>query len=575
MSFFKDKFFTKNFALLLVLNTIYISLAQFYNLPKFFDSYWCYSFIYREAMLFCTYFMAFCLIYALPFTLIKRAFVVLVSLVSIVLLIVNLFLALYFDTTLNDYLVSVILQSDPNEAQEFLSTYVNVKFILCVLLCLGVLFLSYRYGDFAFNALLKTKRALRIFWAVFIALLIALIFIHIFKLRPHYQRSSDVIYNVASSTKSSLQSILAAMKEYEQISANFEQYIQNINYSKVPKEEQIQNIVLIIGESVQRNLMQIYGYYLPNTPNLSKLHKEKSENVLIFNDVIASQATTYESLSQVLSFANQDDISRPWYEYLNIIDAMKLGGYKSINISNQERFSIFSKASTTIFNRCDETHWTSLSSSFGESKPDEKILPILDKVKQNNNQALFLSIHLMGNHATYYTRYPQNFAHFSSKDVKSTNGKKIIAEYSNALLYTDFVLDEIIKRFENEDSIIIYISDHGDDVYDFSSTELNLHSDSKINRFMLEIPFIVIVSDEFKAKHPEIYAKIKSATNKPFMIDDLSHAIIDIAGFTIQGFDTSRSLFNTNFNAHRKRMVGKKAQKDYDKELKQQLRVSD
>lgn len=573
MTFFKDKFFTKNFALLLVLNSIYISLAQFYNLPKFFDSYWCYSFIYREAMLFCTYFMAFCLIYALPLPLIKKAFVMLVSIISIILLTVNLFLALYFDTTLNDYLISVILQSDPNEANEFLSTYLSAKFVFYVLLCFSVLFISYRYGDLVFNALLKTKRALKIFYIIFITLLIALIFIHIFKLRPHYQRSSDVIYNVVSSTKSSLQSILTAMKEYEQISANFNEYIKDINYSKVPKDKQIQNIVLIIGESVQRNLMQIYGYYLPNTPNLSKLHKEKSENVFIFTDVIASQATTYESLSQVLSFANQDDLSRPWYEYLNIIDAMKLGSYKSINISNQERFSIFSKASTTIFNRCDETHWTSLSSSFGESKPDEKILPLLDKVKENNDQALFLSLHLMGNHATYYTRYPQNFAHFSSKDILSTNGKKIIAEYSNALLYTDFVLAEIIKRFENEDSIIIYISDHGDDVYD--SGEYNMHSDSKINRFMLEIPFIVIVSDEFKAKHPEIYARIKNSTNKPFMIDDLSHAIIDIAGFKIEGFQTSRSLFNEDFNTHRKRMVGKKAQKDYDKELKSQLRASD
>lgn len=92
---------------------------------------------------------------------------------------------------------------------------------------------------------------------------------------------------------------------------------------------------------------------------------------------------------------------------------------------------------------------------------------------------------------------------------------------------------------------------------------------------MLEIPFIIIVSDEFRAKHPEIYTRIKNQTNKPFMIDDLSHAIIDVAGFKIEGFQASRSLFNENFNTHRKRMVGKKAQKDYDKELKQQLRVKD
>ena len=555
-----------------MLNSLYIALAQFYNIPKLFDSYWWYSFFYREAMLFCTYFMAFCLIYYVPFKRIKNAFVLIVTLASVLLLIVNLFLAFYFDTTLNDYLVSVALQSDPNETKEFLSGYLSPKFGVLVLLMLGVLALVYRYGNVIFAKLTHGGGgALKVFWIVFLTLLIALIAVHIFRLRPHYERSSDVIYNVVSSTKSSLQSILSAMDEYKQISANFDNYIKDINFTKVPKDKQIQNIILIIGESAQRNLMQIYGYYLPNTPNFARLSAEKPANFLLFDNVIASQATTYESLSQVLTFANQDDIQKPWYEFLNLIDAMKLGGYKSVNISNQERFSLWSKASTTIFNRCDEVHYTSLNSSFEGSKPDETILPILDEMLSKNNEPLFLSIHLMGNHAVYYNRYPANFVRFTAKDIQNSQGKQVIAEYSNALLYTDFVLDEIIKRFANSDSIVLYISDHGDDVYD--SGEYNLHSDSKINRFMLEIPFIVYASDEFRAKHPEIYARIKNATKKPFMIDDLIHALIDIAGFEISGFEPQRSLFNAEFNANRKRFVGKKAEINYDETLKNQPRA--
>ena len=153
MVFFKDSFFAKNFALLLVLNSLYIALAQFYNIPKLFDSYWWYSFFYREAMLFCTYFMAFCLIYYVPFKRIKNAFVLIVTLASVLLLIVNLFLAFYFDTTLHDYLVSVALQSDPNETKEFLSGYLSPKFGVLSLLTLGVLALVYRYGNVIFTKL--------------------------------------------------------------------------------------------------------------------------------------------------------------------------------------------------------------------------------------------------------------------------------------------------------------------------------------------------------------------------------------------------------------------------------------
>lgn len=52
MVFFKDSFFAKNFALLLVLNSLYIALAQFYNIPKLFDSYWWYSFFTEKLCFF-------------------------------------------------------------------------------------------------------------------------------------------------------------------------------------------------------------------------------------------------------------------------------------------------------------------------------------------------------------------------------------------------------------------------------------------------------------------------------------------------------------------------------------------
>lgn len=366
------------------------------------------------------------------------------------------------------------------------------------------------------------------------------------------------------------------MDEYKQISANFDNYIKDINFTKAPKDKQIQNIILIIGESAQRNLMQIYGYYLPNTPNFARLSAEKPNNLFIFDNVISTQVTTFESLSQVLSFANQDDIQTPWYRYLNLIDTMKLGGYKSIVISNQEQFSLWSKATTTIFSRSDELHWTSSSkagNSLDTMKPDGAILPILDEVlsAQDKDKSLFISLHLMGNHIHYFNRYPKEFERFKAQDIRSTRGKQTLAQNANAIFYTDFVLDEIIKRFANSDSIVLYISDHGDDVFDTGNAPLR--TDSKITRFMLEIPFVVYVSDEFRAKHPEIYARIKNATKKPFMIDDLIHAIIDIAGFEISGFEPQRSLFNAEFNANRKRFVGKKAEINYDETLKNQPRA--
>ena len=471
------------------------------------------------------------------------------------------------------------------------------------------------------------KKRVRIFWAIFSALVIALILVHCIRIRPYNERESDVVYVALDSTKRAVNSILGAMREYEQINANFSEYIKNIAHEKAPSDRKIANIVLIIGESAQRNLMQIYGYELPNTPILSAMKAQNKGNVFVFSDVISSQISTFESLSQALTFANNDNPNKQWFEYLNLIDAMKLGGYKTVVISNQERFSLWSKATTTIFSRADELHW-SADSVAGKRLDtmgfDEAILPILDKVvesraqnlgeskvlsqddsrgsifdeksglrsheqgnkteslltkrvaslpdlsQKDNAQGLFLTLHLMGSHVGYSNRYPKTFERFSPRDIthaQKSRAKADLAQYANSILYTDFIIGEIIKRFADKDSIVIYISDHANDVWD--TGDGSVRSDSKITRFMVEVPFVVFVSDEFRTRHPQIYARIAAATNKPFMIDDLMHALIDIAGFKVDGFEVARSIFSDDFNANRARMVGKKASVDYDRDLKE------
>lgn len=111
-------------------------------------------------MLFCTYFLAFCVVYYLPlgygnaWRIIKKSFVALVSIVSVLLLLVNLFLVLNFGGTLNEHLLGVALQSDPNETKEFFGEYLNAKFCVSAIVILGILGFMYRYGDRAIRTLI-------------------------------------------------------------------------------------------------------------------------------------------------------------------------------------------------------------------------------------------------------------------------------------------------------------------------------------------------------------------------------------------------------------------------------------
>ncbi len=656
MAFFKDAFFAKNFTLLIALNSIFIALAQFSNLPKLFDSHWWHCLAFRETMLFCTYFLAFCLVYYLPLerflgrfgVIIKKAFIAFVAFVSVILLLINLFLVLNFGGTLNEHLIGIALETNPNETSEFLGEYISVNLVIFSALIIAALGVVFAYSDKVIYKILMgggnrtlatsnkresshessaNNKRVKILWAIVATLIIALILVHCFRIRPYNERSSDVLYVAVDSAKSAADSIIGAMREYAEIDANFSAYIKNIAHTPATHDKKIANIVLIIGESAQRNLMQIYGHYLPNTPNLTAIHAQNKGNLFVFDDVISAQVTTFESLSQALTFANQDDLSKKWFEYLNVIDAMRLGGYKTAVISNQERFSLWSKATTTIFSRADELIW-SADSVAGKRLDtmgfDENILPILDGVVANSStilefadldsndsslrgdlspkqsklyettidcrdfasqnlamtkanaesSGLFLTIHLMGSHVGYANRYPKDFERFTPHDIKDnphintlpnaqkSRAKADLAQYANSILYTDFITGEIIKRFADKDSIVIYFSDHANDVWDSGIGSLRV--DSKITRFMVEVPFVVYVSDEFKIRHPALYARIAKSTHKPFMIDDLIHALIDIAGFQVDGYEASRSVISDKFNANRPRLLGTKAKQNYE-----------
>ena len=78
---------------------------------------------------------------------------------------------------------------------------------------------------------------------------------------------------------------------------------------------------------------------------------------------------------------------------------------------------------------------------------------------------------------------------------------------------------------------------------------------------MVEIPFIIYVSDKFKEKYPKVIKNIENSLNKPYMTDDLIHTILDIAEIKTFEYEESRSIINDNFNFSRKRIF---YEKDYE-----------
>lgn len=83
------------------------------------------------------------------------------------------------------------------------------------------------------------------------------------------------------------------------------------------------------------------------------------ENFFIFNDVISSYSHTNQALESVLTFKNYENSSTAWYKHMNLIGILKLAGYKTFWLSNQESVASYGNSYSVIAKRSHITKYSS------------------------------------------------------------------------------------------------------------------------------------------------------------------------------------------------------------------------
>lgn len=63
-------------------------------------------------------------------------------------------------------------------------------------------------------------------------------------------------------------------------------------------------MVLVLGESTQRNRMSLYGYGRITTPLLDEMRRQ-DPHLTVFDDVISPRPYTIEVLQRILTFADE------------------------------------------------------------------------------------------------------------------------------------------------------------------------------------------------------------------------------------------------------------------------------
>ena len=458
-------------------------------------------------------------------------------------LVVDLFLILNFGQTFNETIIFILEGTNVNESKDFIETYFNVRTIVAISIIV-VLFLIIYY---LIPVLLK--RIPQVVLSIFV---FSMIVISVGKIS--YAVYSTIYYGFGGhlAAYSSITRYMRYCLIYRNTAKETDKIIENLLNTDIEQSSpKCDKMVVIIGESYSKYHSQLYGYEKETSPLLKE--KKDSGEIYVFNDVITPINDTERAFRAIYSLGEY--FSDNYSDYLLFPYIFRQTGFYCVNIDNLDlasktsRIKDSQKLSDVMFDKRNRE----------KTKYDEDILDMIqdDSIKSNKN---LLVIKLIGQHYTYSNTFPDTFKKFTSDDYKSNNlqpwMKQIVADYDNATLYNDYVVCSIINKFKEDNAVVIYFSDHGEEVYDKREYMGHGGTTPYLN-YQIEIPFMIWMSDAYKKSNPDIVKNIQQNINKPYITDDVSHTILDMAGLKCKQFVPGRSIVNDNFNPRKSRVVMK------------------
>lgn len=261
-------------------------------------------------------------------------------------------------------------------------------------------------------------------------------------------------------------------------------------------------LVLVIGESTNRQRMSLYGYPRQTTPELDKL----KDQLDVFDNVITPRPYTIEALQQVLTFADEENpdlyLSTP-----SLVSMMKQAGYKTFWITNQQTMTKRNTMLTTFSEQADEQVYLNNNRNQNAAQYDGDVIEPFNKALADGAPRKLIVVHLLGTHMSYQYRYPSTFDKFQDRNGVPAGVRDdqvpTYNSYDNAVLYNDFVVSSLIKDYAKTDpnGFLLYLSDHGEDVFDSAGHNTLGRNENKPTAPMYTIPFMAWASPKWRASH--------------------------------------------------------------------------
>jgi heptose-I-phosphate ethanolaminephosphotransferase len=231
-------------------------------------------------------------------------------------------------------------------------------------------------------------------------------------------------------------------------------------------------VVLVIGESINRDNMSLYGYARATTPALDRLKQELGDSMLVFRNAWSVEASTLPSLNQMFTL----DIGNDDGEDPHILAVARAAGYRTWWISNHDDIAI-DQLHARLADVVENVNRQPGRSGGGL---DEHLLGNVQTALADGAKRKFIVVHLLGAHPHYRLRYPSGVDAFVQNDLVDTQmnaaGRSwrvgmLRKEYDSALHYHDKIVARLLdivrtgsRQGDEGMRAVMYLSDHGQEV---------------------------------------------------------------------------------------------------------------
>ena len=336
------------------------------------------------------------------------------------------------------------------------------------------------------------------------------------------------------------------------------------------------HIVLIIGESYNRYHAQLYGYEKPTTPR--QLERVQQGELIAYQDVVAPWNLTsfvFKFLFSLYTVGDQGE----WCDYPLFPEIFRQAGYHVTFLTNQflpqAKEAVYDFSGGFFLNNPTLSHAMFDARNEKLSYYDEGLLKDWDQMeeargKKQEARGKLTIVHLKGQHLDYRTRSPKNRWFFKQEDYDRPDLRPAeiqrLAYYDNAVLYNDSIVDQVIRRVEDEQAVVIYVPDHGEECYGpgvhfcgrMHSTEIT----GRLAHEEFDIPFWIWCSHAFMVEQPELFDAIVRAKNRRYMTDAIPFLLMHLAGIHTPDYREELDILSQQYNEMRPRIL--KNTTDYD-----------